>query len=328
MSARYVYRIRNTTIKYIDVSGGSNGFTSNFSFQIFTGGSYSIVACSELPDFFLPGSAVVEDDVQFKPMGETISAVTGTIDARKYNYVVCNVFDSGTRLYRSYTIEYGGGYCNYWQISKDGSHIYIHASQNQDGSGNKGEFPAYRGKMRDGSKTIGFSSANTYRAANGIIYDPSVEHNAKFEEYYGSDNIDANSVSYSTAKPERGEPITIIVTPSTGKRFGGTVYYQYEYSIGSGWVKLGAKTTETSKTITIPADAKTFQARVLASDDLGFTSTTYTTGAKLDVQSIQAYIGVNGTARRVTKMYIGVNGVTREVTGGYIGVNGVARTWF
>lgn len=160
------------------------------------------------------------------------------------------------------------------------------------------------------------------------VYPTNGESGNYWYVYQGYDSIDASTVSYSTDKPERGEPITIIITPSTGKKYSGTVYYQYEYSIGSGWVKLSSKTTETSKTTTIPTDAKTFQARVLVSDDLGFTSTTYTTGAKLDVQSIQAYTGVNGTARRVAKMYIGVNGTAREVTGGYIGVNGTARKWF
>ena len=40
------------------------------------------------------------------------------------------------------------------------------------------------------------------------------------------------------------------------------------------------------------------------------------------------YDGVNGVARKVTKMYDGVGGVARKVTKAYDGVNGVARQYF
>ena len=39
----------------------------------------------------------------------------------------------------------------------------------------------------------------------------------------------------------------------------------------------------------------------------------------------KAYIGVNGTARKVKKIYIGVGGIARKVKKAYIGVGGVAR---
>lgn len=41
-----------------------------------------------------------------------------------------------------------------------------------------------------------------------------------------------------------------------------------------------------------------------------------------------AYIGVNGVARKVKKGYIGVDGVARKVKNGFIGVNNVARQFF
>lgn len=41
-----------------------------------------------------------------------------------------------------------------------------------------------------------------------------------------------------------------------------------------------------------------------------------------------AYIGVNNTARKVTKIYVGVNNIARKVVKGYVGVNGVARQFW
>lgn len=42
----------------------------------------------------------------------------------------------------------------------------------------------------------------------------------------------------------------------------------------------------------------------------------------------KAYIGVDGTARRINKMYLGVDDTARKVKKGYIGVGGVARPFF
>lgn len=93
--------------------------------------------------------------------------------------------------------------------------------------------------------------------------------------YSGSDNIDPSAVS-SPADPRGGQSTTVTVTPSTGKIYDGTVSYRYEYSVngGTSWVLIGT-TTETSQTVTIPEGSPSFQARVRAQDDLGFTSTTY-----------------------------------------------------
>lgn len=41
-----------------------------------------------------------------------------------------------------------------------------------------------------------------------------------------------------------------------------------------------------------------------------------------------AYLGVDGTARKVRKIYVGVDGVARKVKKGYIGVNGIAHKFF
>ena len=43
---------------------------------------------------------------------------------------------------------------------------------------------------------------------------------------------------------------------------------------------------------------------------------------------MDAYIGVDGVARRIVGMWIGVDGVAREITSAYIGVDGVARQFY
>lgn len=48
----------------------------------------------------------------------------------------------------------------------------------------------------------------------------------------------------------------------------------------------------------------------------------------MSAMSKNAYIGVDGVARKVKKMYIGVDGVARKVKKAYIGVAGVARLFF
>ena len=41
-----------------------------------------------------------------------------------------------------------------------------------------------------------------------------------------------------------------------------------------------------------------------------------------------AYVGVDGVARRVSTIYVGVDGVARHVIAGYVGVNGIARQFY
>ena len=102
--------------------------------------------------------------------------------------------------------------------------------------------------------------------------------------YQGSDVIDATAVGYSNQAPMGGQPITINVTPGSGKVYGGTVRYTYQVQLDNGaWTTIATNSTATSQEYTIPPGTTVFAARVLASDDLGFTSSTYTTGSILAV---------------------------------------------
>lgn len=173
-------------------------------------------------------------------------------------------------------------------------------------------------EMGDSIGTVSNVSRSRY-SDNGISGD-------YWYLYKGSDNIEPSAVCYSKSELVPGESITVSVTPRT-PTYGGTIYYQYQYSIDSGtpWTNIGTKTTSTSVSVTVPEEATQFKARVLASDDMGFTSATYVTGTTLSISSMKAYVGVGGKARAVSKIYVGVNGKAREVVKGYIGVNGKAR---
>lgn len=145
---------------------------------------------------------------------------------------------------------------------------------------------------------------------------------SEWYEYLGSDDIDPISVTYSDARP--GKSLTITVNPRSNT-YGGTISYLYQYKVNGGaWTDIQT-TTATSIDFTVPANAKTVQFRVRAQDNMGFTSTTYVAGASVIVERLNAWIGVNGKARKGVELYVGVNGKARKVTAAYIGVNGKAR---
>lgn len=100
--------------------------------------------------------------------------------------------------------------------------------------------------------------------------------------YKGSDNIDPTAVGYSTTSPKGGSTISIKVI-ARSNTYGGTIKYQYQVQLNSGsWTTL-TTTTSTSYSYTIPKGTNTFRARVRASDNYGFTSSTYVTGSTLTV---------------------------------------------
>lgn len=94
----------------------------------------------------------------------------------------------------------------------------------------------------------------------------------------GSDTIDPASVTYDESTLVAGETVTVTISPSTGNSYGGTITYQVEVNVDeTGW-EVVTQTTSTSVNLDIPADAVSWRVRVLASDDMGFTSTDYVYG--------------------------------------------------
>ncbi len=142
--------------------------------------------------------------------------------------------------------------------------------------------------------------------------------------YLGSDTIDPTGITYPTDQLRPGDIVNAAISPRA-PTYGGTISYLYQYQINGGsWVNIQT-TTATSIDFTIPANAKTIRFRVRAQDNMGFTSATYVTGASVTVERLNAWIGVNGKARKGVELYVGVNGKARKVTAAYIGVNGKAR---
>lgn len=100
--------------------------------------------------------------------------------------------------------------------------------------------------------------------------------------YQGQDNIDPQTVTIP-ASIRGGGTISIQVSPSTQKKYEGTISYQYQYRTdGGSWVTAGTSGA-VSYSIKVPTDIITIQVRVRAQDDIGFTSSTWVTSQQVTV---------------------------------------------
>lgn len=148
--------------------------------------------------------------------------------------------------------------------------------------------------------------------------------------YLGADSIDPKSVSFSGTEPDSNGNMSVVVTPATNT-LGGNVLYQYQYSIdnGSNWTNAGEKTAATTKEIPVPPEAEKFMVRVQASDDIGFTSTTYVSTTNIKVEIMDLWVAVLNAARKGEKSCVGVGDEAHRIVRGWVGdENGKARRWF
>ena len=105
--------------------------------------------------------------------------------------------------------------------------------------------------------------------------------------YQGSDVIDPASVTIP-ASVQGGTSIDITVTSSTGKKYGGTVSYTYQYRLNGGaWQALSGPTTATTQQLTVPKGTASVQVQVRAQDNLGFTSSTWVASETVAVTNNQ-----------------------------------------
>lgn len=236
-------------------------------------------------------------------------------DISKYPYMV----DSGAKNVLLEAPSLGNEY--QWDVASNSTLIRI---KKRTSTTDFTSFSAYTSAWAIPSDLLGTVAANASNA-----YPNDGVKDGYYYEYKGSDSIDPTEVNYSKDELEAGESVEIQVTPAN-PTYGGLLYYQYQYSTddGASWKNIGGRTTDTAKSLVIPSDATRFQARVVASDDYGFTSTTYVMGPAVAVSNLKAYIGVLNKARAINKMYVGVGGKAREVVHGYIGVNGKAKKFF
>lgn len=177
-----------------------------------------------------------------------------------------------------------------------------------NGSGNEWELRNGNVRIRDDFDGEYFDSIDReepYMISNTKLSDVSSPNSGAYPqngvsgsnwyEYEGSDNIDPSSVSIP-ADIMPSQQITITVTPGTGKVYGGTVSYQYQVRLDGGAWQTVATTTATTQGYTVPAGTQSIQARVVASDNMGFTSDTYVASAAVTVVGAPASITVPGAA--------------------------------
>lgn len=177
-----------------------------------------------------------------------------------------------------------------------------------NGSGNEWELRNGNVRIRDDFDGEYFDSIDReepYMISNTKLSDVSSPNSGAYPqngvsgsnwyEYEGSDNIDPSSVSIP-AVIMPSQQITITVTPGTGKVYGGTVSYQYQVRLDGGAWQTVATTTATTQGYTVPAGTQSIQARVVASDNMGFTSDTYVASAAVTVVGAPASITVPGAA--------------------------------
>lgn len=104
--------------------------------------------------------------------------------------------------------------------------------------------------------------------------------------YYSEDQdiIDPSSVNLPESIRYNSD-ITISITPSSDAQTNsyGNITYTYQYKFDNGsWTTIET-TSETSVELHIPSDKSSIQARVLAQDDIGFTSSTYVLSSTVSI---------------------------------------------
>lgn len=98
----------------------------------------------------------------------------------------------------------------------------------------------------------------------------------------GSDSIDAKSVTIPS-QIDGGTMINISIEPATNLLGNTTISYVIQYRFDGGTWNTLTTTTATQYTLSVPMDMQTVQVRVQAKDNVGFTSTDYTTSETVSV---------------------------------------------
>ena len=111
--------------------------------------------------------------------------------------------------------------------------------------------------------------------ANRGYYPYDDEDGGYYYVRQGSDQVDPTAVTVPDDIDD-GTTIQISITPNTGKTFGGTISYTYQYRYdGGNWQTLST-TTATTVSLAVPkGQYSTLEVRVRAQDDMGFVSGTW-----------------------------------------------------
>ena len=119
-------------------------------------------------------------------------------------------------------------------------------------------------------------------SANSGDYPQNSYSGSYWYVYQGADSIDPAAVTLP-ADIFGGDTVTVTVTPSAGKVYGGNVTYTWQYRLdGGAWQSLG-NGAGTTQSLTVPAGTNTVEVQVRANDDLGFTSSTWVSSGAVNV---------------------------------------------
>ncbi len=335
MSTRYVYSVYNTTVDSNKaVTEVSVTLSDEYPrINIYWCNTYTASVAqnrSGKPVTRYVSTGDIDDGYGFTHSMSAALREQFVLDTSKYKYVILEstVGVEADIIGECYLLEFAPSASGaFWHVDfgkteYDTISIWNNNSSTPSSKNELKSFYKSGGVIAQGSTILRTESSAKNSLTTGAFEESGVW---KWRTDGGSDTIDPSGVAYSKEELYAGDLVEIRVTPRA-PTYGGTVYYLYQYSTnGSTWTNIGSRTTNTTASVTIPAGATQFQARVLASDGWGFTSATYVTGPSLGVSQLKAYVGVSGKARAVQKIYIGVNGKAREVVKGYVGVGGKAR---
>lgn len=112
-------------------------------------------------------------------------------------------------------------------------------------------------------------------SSNSGQYPSNSDQGGYYYVLEGSDNVDPTAVTVPDDIDD-GTTIQISITPNTGKTYGGTISYTYQYRFDGGSWKDLRTTTATTISLAVPkGQYSTLEVRVRAQDDMGFTSNTW-----------------------------------------------------
>lgn len=116
--------------------------------------------------------------------------------------------------------------------------------------------------------------------ASSYYYPYDDEDGGYYYVLQGSDEVDPTAVMVPDDIDD-GTTITISLTPNTGKTYGGTISYTYQYLYDNGGWQTLTTTTAASTTLAVPKNQySTLEVRVRAQDDMGFTSSDWITSGR------------------------------------------------
>lgn len=127
--------------------------------------------------------------------------------------------------------------------------------------------------------TQGSTSYGDKSSSNNDTYPINGVSGEYFYVYRGVDSIDPTNLQVTPSSVLAGDDLTMSVTASTQKEYGGNTIYNWEYSTDGGlqWNPV-TSTQTTSYEWPVPQTGITsLLIRVHASDDIGFTSSVYLT---------------------------------------------------